>query len=676
MSEFDGQIWALQENDDINFICVIKKQKNKIQALNLKGREQRVSEDKLLWKHHQQIKTPEEWLPMLNQIETAVSDLQTEIDIDFLWESAVELDLTEIKDFADTYFGNELSTEHFTAIWRTLAEHRLYFKRRGQSWEPRSSEQIEELKQQKAKEEARTQEINVAKEWLQELIKTPSPPFFMGDTEQTFTIQPIPKSLLPFIDRLEAWLRGDSDKMLGELIATTAENNKLNPRELAVDTLQKIGRLPLDVDRDVIIAGLKHGFSTTITEAAANLQPWQPLPEQTITELEFSIDDEETREVDDALNVIRDGDYWQIIIGIADPESVVHCNDTLDREAMRRGTTVYLPTQTVLMLPEKVSCDIASLTAGQVRSAIVLRAWLDEEGNLMKSRIEREAIRVKQRLTYIQADQLLNTNPDDTPNQAPEKLQQLSKLARLLHAKRQTNGAFNLQRPEFKISVYTDHIAVELIDTQSPSRLLVAEMMILGNHLAARYAQQNQVPIIYRIQDPPEQPITEAMTQTPIAFQKVRKLLKPSSLSLQPGSHSGLGLNLYTQLTSPLRRFADLVIQRQLTAHIIGDPLPYDQDELYKVLATAERTAKEARKIETESKKRWFAQYLKQSYIDKPLEVMILEPVKGGYKTEILPWGIDAFLGTTKGLETGDIVTAFTDKIRVRAANIRLKLAT
>ncbi|MDY6991791.1 MAG: RNB domain-containing ribonuclease, partial [Pseudomonadota bacterium] len=207
-------------------------------------------------------------------------------------------------------------------------------------------------------------------------------------------------------------------------------------------------------------------------------------------------------------------------------------------------------------------------------------------------------------------------------------------------------------------------------------RLLIAEMMILANYIAAQYAHRHQLPIIYRIQEPPLEPMTDALIDDPLSFYKIRKLLRASTLSLQPGGHSGLGLSMYTQLSSPLRRFADLVMQRQLMAHLMDESLPYNQDELYKVLETAERTAREARLIEGEAKKRWFSYYLKQSPAEQTFDSLVIEGVKGGYRVELLPWGVDAFLSSTQTLEPGSTVTTVVDKVRVKAANIRLKLAS
>jgi len=360
-----------------------------------------------------------------------------------------------------------------------------------------------------------------------------------------------------------------------------------------------------------------------------------------------------------------------VTVAISDPARVIHRGDVLDREAMRRGTTVYLPTQSVLMLPEKISCDVASLTAGHIRSAIVLRVWLDDSGHISDSQIARESVRVQQRLHYSDADSLIAQGENETANQ----LKDLLTVAKLLQNQRIASGAFNLQRAEYKIHVEQGQVTVDLIDRNSPSRLLVAEMMILANHVAAKYAQAHDVPIIYRTQESPLQPITEEMLADPLSFHKIRKLLRPSALSLHPAEHSGLGLSMYTQLSSPLRRFADLVMQRQLVAHLVGDSLPYDSEELFKVLATAEQTAREARRAEMNANRRWFGLYLLDNWQDKLLNVLVIDKLKSGYKVDIQPWGVEALLATSNSLNLGTIVQATIDTIRLKAAYFRLKLA-
>ncbi|HEC85662.1 MAG TPA: RNB domain-containing ribonuclease [Thioploca sp.] len=681
MAEFEGQIWVVQDNDDVNFICTTKRIKRKVKAINEKGRDLRLYEDKLLWQHSSIATGLEDWQNKLTTIQATVNSLRNDIDVLLLWETALELEITEINELADLYFGKEITPEHLAALWRVLAENRLHFKRRGTDWEVRTAEQVEELETQRKREQARVKAQALGRERLQKVAKMPIPAFphlskNQGGNEngegEVFQVIEVHEDIIPFVERLECWLHGDTDKYVEELVEQIAPTFKLNPRDLVFEILQKTGRLPIDADRDVVVGGLKPEFSETVLDAAQAVQPWQPAQTESITDLLFSIDDEETREVDDALAIEREGLCWKISIAIAEPASVIQRGDILDREAMRRGTTVYLPTQTVLMLPEHISCNIASLTARQVRSSLVIRVWMDEQGKITDSRISREAIQVLRRLHYSDADTLLSLGEDETA----QHLRDLLTCAKHLQAKRIAHGALNLQRPEYKISVDNDNMTVTMIDKDSPSRLLVAEMMILANGIAAKYAVRHQVPLIYRVQDPPLEPITQETLAEPLGFHKIRKLLGRSSLSLQPSGHSGLGLSMYTQLTSPLRRFADLVMQRQLMAHLVDEELPYDKEELLKVLETAERTSRQSRQIENEAKRRWLMQYLKQIWREKPLEVLIINEARGGYKVEMQPWGVDAYLATAKSLEIGEMAVAVVDKIRVKAGSARLKLTT
>lgn len=670
MTEFEGQIWVVQENDEVNLVCVTKQAKNKIQAINEKGREVRLSEDKLLWQYPLRANTPEEWREIAVAIQTTVNRLRSVIDVLLLWETALELEVSDITDLADLYFSGDMTTEHLIALWRVLAEERLHFKRRGNLWETRTAQQVEELKIQREVEKTRAKELVLAKEWLQTISRQPPLTTSLIEEGKGGVIA-LQEEIKPFVERLERWLRGEPDKLVEEILAPLVEKDRTHPRELVFEVLQRVGRLPLDADRDVIVAGLRPEFPAAVCEAAETALPWQPIADQAITELFFSIDDEETREVDDALAIEMEGELWKVTIAIADPSSVIQRGDVLDREAMRRGTTVYLPTQTVLMLPEKISCDLVSLTAGQVRPSVVITAWLDSQGQLVRSAIQRQPIRVLKRLSYYEADELIANGQEDFAH----RLRELTRVAEQLRIRRLAQNAITLQRSEFKVSVKEDIVTITLIDLNSPSRQLVGEMMVLANHIAADYARQHEVPIIYRTQESPSEAITPEMLAEPLGFIKARKLMKPSALSLQPAQHSGLGLTVYTQLTSPLRRFADLVMQRQLVAHLVNEPLPYDQDELFKVLATAERTAREARMFESDAKRRWFIKYLQQTWRDQPLEALIVDEAKGGYKVEMQPWGVDAFLGgiTDKRFELGSRVMAVVDKVRAKTVNIRLK---
>lgn len=657
MSDFDGRIVVLLDNDHLNWVCLVKIVKKKAQALNDKNREISFAEEKIFWQTPYRVNSAGDWQDRFSKISNKINELSQTIDVELLWETAREIGTCEVKALAELFFSGEITLEHQAALWQALIIDGLYFKLRGKNWEVRPAAQIEELKLQRKREAEKKQFAQVAETWLKQAIEA-----------ETIDLNEENRYLF---ERLECWMRGDKDKELEPLLHTLAAAENQVPRGLVFDLLQKAGRIPNDADRDVIVAGLKPEFSQPILEAARATQAWMPDFSRKIYDLAFSIDDDDTREIDDALHIDRDQHGWHVLVGIADPAAVIQRGDALDREAMRRSTTVYLPTCTVLMLPEHISCDIASLTATTVRSSILLQAKIDFSGNILESKISREAVRVHQRLSYDEADQLLNEKQGDTA----QRLVELKQLADILLKQRLEKGALQFNRSEYKIKVKNGKITVDLIDRNSPSRQLVAEMMILVNHLAAKYAQRNQVPLIFRTQEAPVEPISPHMMQDPLAFQKVRKFIRPSSLSLQPAQHSGLGLSVYTQFSSPLRRFADLVMQRQLDAHLKGKTLPYDQQELFQVLATAEQAAREARNLENDCKKRWFMKYLKQEWEEKTIQVLIVEAMKTGYKVEMQPWGFEAILYGPTHLKVGQIVNAIIDKIHLKSNMPRLKYA-
>jgi exoribonuclease-2 len=186
-------------------------------------------------------------------------------------------------------------------------------------------------------------------------------------------------------------------------------------------------------------------------------------------------------------------------------------------------------------------------------------------------------------------------------------------------------------------------------------------MMILANGLAADFAVANSLPVIFRTQEPRE---ALAIEETPLvealAFERLRKTFKRSRLSLTAGTHSGLGLTAYTQASSPIRRYADLVTQRQFACYLRGKALPYMREELLKILAGAEAAEQEVRSIEDRSTNYWLLEYLAREMKDRPLNAVILDP-KGNVELE------DYYL---RGKVTGAAASQAGSRIQIRIDSI------
>ncbi|PYR85333.1 MAG: hypothetical protein DMG18_06455, partial [Acidobacteria bacterium] len=528
------------------------------------------------------------------------------------------------------------------------------FRRKGAQFLPKTEEQVlserTRRQRQRAREEFREHVVKV----LEQLLKK--------NTD-------IPEESGVILDRIQNWLRFKTGDEIGLILEEIAGASKA--RDAAYDVLLRAGRVDPTLDRFLVTAGIEPHFSSPLIQAAAQLTPFTHIPARLDYQdaPAFTIDDEDTREVDDALTVRWEGDEIVVGIHIADVSAFVTKGDILDAEASRRSSTIYLPSITVPMFPERLSTDLASLRTAVPRPAFTVEVRFDKQANRAGYRIALSTIHVQKRLSYDEADQIIESDP---------ALYTLHRIAKQLRDARSNRGAITFRRAELKIRVKGDEIQITKINPNSPSRFVVSEMMILANGLAADFASVNSIPVIYRTQEPREalavedtlspaldagdstktapsirrdpqrdlkSPALDAVDSTAgpfrgsditlsgtykaveaLAFERLRKTFKRSRLSLTPGLHSGLGLGAYTQASSPIRRYADLVTQRQFTAMLSGVPVPYGREELLQILAAAETAEQEIRAIEDRSTNYWLLEYLARYKRGESLAAVVLDP--------------------------------------------------
>lgn len=544
-------------------------------------------------------------LPTLTALQNDINAIQAEIDTTFFWETLVESapESRPLSTQAEEYFGASPGARQCSALGRALMAAPLRFRYDGTGFSPNSPEEIarlEELRRQRA-EKASLRERT--RQWLTQAI---------GAEEAACLREalPVPEELESFLSQCTDYLLRGQNSPAVNLLATAG--SRLSPRELALSSLRKTHRMPKDADEFLLANGIHAGFSPDVLAAAEALPPYVASPQrETLQGMDiFSIDDQWTREIDDALSLQRlpDG-HFLVGIHLANPSSFVKKGDPLDKAAVERPLSLYLPTTTVTMFPERLGCQLASLNQGELRPAFSVMVTLDPQGEIQDWRIVPTQIIITHRLTYLQADALLAQEGNDSLSRA---LMDLRHLAQCRQRFREECGAIQLNRPELKLHVENGEITAEWDDQNTPSHELVSEFMVLANHLAARYALRNDVPILYRCQELPARDAHSVRLYDPVDFdQRVRKM-KRTRLSTYPEGHGGLGLDLYTQISSPLRRYADMVIQRQLCAHLAGDPIPYTQTELFGVLDNVDRTASGNRALEREARAFWTMELLRR----------------------------------------------------------------
>jgi exoribonuclease II len=598
----EGRIIEFLDADNLRVAYVRKHEHDKLHLVDPRGRNLSVSGDRVVIVHRTAAES--DFPAVAKLISERVAARQSEVDIELLWQSVGKNDKPLATSELAGLFFSDGTPEAASAVFRALFEDTLFFKRKGTEFVPKSEEQVETELTRRRREREREEFRKKATSLITELVRKKD--------------APVPPDASPILDRIHVWLRAKNGDEVGEILETIAGPNKA--RDIAFDILVRTGRIDASADRFLTVAGIDGRFPQAVIETAERLTPYIHTAERhdRRTASAFSIDDEDTREVDDALTVERVDDEIVVGIHIADVSAYVTKGDLLDIEAARRSSTVYLPSSTVRMFPEKLSTDLVSLNSATDRPVYTVEVRFDRNGNQVAYRIALSTLRVAKRLSYDEADAMIGAGE--------ESLLLLHEIAVTLQRLRAERGAITFRRPELKIRVRDNNVEVHKIDPNSPSRVLVSEMMVLANGLSADFAALNSLPVIFRTQEPRD---ASAVDETPVvealAFERLRKTFKRSRLSLTPGAHSGLGLTAYTQASSPIRRYADLVTQRQFTAMLAGQPIPHAREELLQILAGAEASEVEIRKLEERATQYWLLEYLSREKMNQKLPAVVLD---------------------------------------------------
>ena len=305
-----------------------------------------------------------------------------------------------------------------------------------------------------------------------------------------------------------------------------------------------------------------------------------------------TIDPDDARDFDDAIQVEKNKNGWRLGVHIADVAAYVEPGSALDREARRRGNSAYLPDRVIPMLPERLSNGVCSLNPGVDRLTHSAFIHFDKNGVAKSARFSRSVIRSAHRLTYKQAYAILSSPPRD---QLGERLHLAWELASLLRRKRFEHGALDLDFPEVKVWVDKQGHPIRLERVENDeSHQLIEEFMLAANEAVAREHKKRTIPTIYRVHENPDPGKLAEYREFVLSFDyrvgdlthrgELQRLLaairgKPEEQALkvallkslkrarydpQPLGHYGLAKTNYLHFTSPIRRYADLVVHRSL----------------------------------------------------------------------------------------------------------------
>jgi len=267
-------------------------------------------------------------------------------------------------------------------------------------------------------------------------------------------------------------------------------------------------------------------------------------------------------------------------------------------------------------------------------------------------------IKVKHKLTYYDVNQAADQNPDFLI---------LREIAEKFHHQRLDAGAVQITLPEINVWLADDRtLTVNRINRESPGRMLVSEIMIMANWLMARYLAENKMPAIFRSQPAPRERLYKGDDGTLFQNWMQRRFLSRFVLGSKPEKHSGLGLNAYVTATSPIRKYFDIVTQRQTRA-VFGLEQPYTSEEIDRILQLLELPMGNVSRIQFGRNRYWLLKYLEQ-HVGRKEEAIVLNRRRNNYQILLSAYMTECDLPISSGFELRP-----EDLIQVTIQNVRAR---
>lgn len=456
----------------------------------------------------------------------------------------------------------------------------------------------------------------------------------------------------------------------------------VGPIVAAADLLRELGAWDPHEDLDLVRSGLLQPWPgslvATLPREAAPDAPTQQLDLPFVT-----IDNEAPHEVDDAVwaESLPPGPDGQaatrVWIAIAHPGCWLPQGSPGDLEAMRRGATLYHPRHVVGMLPDALSREVASLLPGVWRPALVFAATIDGQGRRRDESVTEAQVRVAGAWSYADVDAELAGHTPLHPIDRP-LLDRLLQATLAHEAERIRNGAYLLYKADVDVRA-RPHQPVEIRDASqtSPGRRMVTEAMVMCGAIAGRYAANHNLPAPFRVQGRPQMPpLPPGLYHQPVEVYSILRTLQPARTVARPEPHGVLGLDAYLQVSSPLRRFGDVLGQRQIVSHLRGQPPAYSAPDLLSALQVAEAGQAERRQWQRRGDRYFKLVYLAGKGAGTRLHAQLVRALPGqGLLLAFVPaLGLEVPVGG-RGLKVGDQVDLMVRAVVPTAGELRVTVA-
>ncbi|KAM7526350.1 hypothetical protein LguiA_016252 [Lonicera macranthoides] len=588
------------------------------------------------------------------------------------------------EELAEMIFGSSEPLESYCAHF-LLSRDEIYFtvlesKGHVSLYGPRPTLQVEELHRRKLAKEAVDREFQ---EFVQLLKSSKAMPKHEKPPKSSWKVE---EKIWYRIESLEAYAidaceNDDQKKTAGQILKAMGLTKTSSS---AINLLIDIGYFPVHVNLDLLKFNIRTDFSDEIISAAETRLLDSPDPDEIervdLTHLKvYAIDVDEADELDDALSATRlqDGRI-KVWIHVADPTSLVQPGSIIDKEALKRGTSVFLPTATYPMFPEKLAMEGMSLKQGKLCNAVTVSVVLHPDGSIAEYTVNNSVIKPTYMLTYESASDLLYLNLEEEA-----ELKILDEAATLRFRWRREQGAIETSMIDTRIKVTNPDdpdpsIKLYVENQGDPAMRLVSEMMILCGEAIATYGSYNNIPLPYRGQPQSNIDVSEFahLPEGPVRSSAIVKIMRAAEMDFKkPIRHGVLGLPGYVQFTSPIRRYMDLVSHYQVKAFLRGDSLPFSAGQLEGMAAIVNMHTRVAKRLFSSSLRYWIIEYLRRQPEGKQFRALILKFIKDRVAALLLTEiGLQTSAWVSVGLHIGDEVQVQVEEAHPRDDVLSLKV--
>jgi len=611
-----GTVLEFFEAKEINCGVCLAIKNLRLNVLTQHNREINLAESRLIHVGSQPLNvhmTRDDLVQKLNSIATLRKGLMEAVNVEELWSLVEgEQEGFGVRDLAEFVFADAITDHHVAAMQRVLLQERLFFQFKDGAFRANSLEKVELRRLEIEKEKEREVQLEQGSQWLQAIWNRKTRPLLSGLEEK-------------LIDGLKSFCLFGQESPVQAFVKELLKRADIPQQtQSAFRLLVRLGIWQENENLYLHEQGISPDFPESVAAMADRLaasdalSSWDRSLRKDLRELHtFTIDSALSRDFDDALSVRTLGNgLHEVGVHIADVAEFVSRNDDLDSEAEVRASSIYLPDGRIPMLPPLLSEGLFSLHAGEDRFSLSFIMHMDEEGVIHHHEILPSVVKVRKQMTYREVNER---------HQGEEGLRILHTLALQLRAQRLARGAVILPLPEIQVYVNSaGMIQVSRYEKETPSQIMVSEWMIAANGLAASYLARQRIPAIFRAQAECKQETDFTQSEHELfRIYRQRRLFARAELETTPQPHCSLAMPEYTTITSPIRRYADLVVQRQLKHALTTGTGLYSEDDLQHLITGLGVMQGKISLVQRKWTRYWILKYFEQEDIQS-LDALVL----------------------------------------------------